>query len=118
MADLKLTLACWNYDRTRALMDGSVRPQGIELTYLNLFVAEAFQRMMRDHEFEVSELGLTFYIGSLDLEDPPFVAIPVFPLRFFSPLRDLCERRERHRVPAGPDRQKGRRALHLRTRCR
>ena len=48
MADLKLTLACWNYDRTRALMDGSVRPQGIELTYLNLFVAEAFQRMMRD----------------------------------------------------------------------
>jgi 4,5-dihydroxyphthalate decarboxylase len=83
MADLKLTLACWNYDRTRALMDGSVRPQGIELTYLNLFVAEAFQRMMRDHEFEVSELGLTFYIGSLGLDDPPFVAIPVFPLRFF-----------------------------------
>jgi 4,5-dihydroxyphthalate decarboxylase len=83
MADLKLTLACWNYDRTRALMDGSVRPQGIELTYLNLFVAEAFQRMMRDREFEVSELGLTFYIGSLDLDDPPFVAIPVFPLRFF-----------------------------------
>lgn len=83
MADLKLTLACWNYDRTRALMDGSVRPRGIELTYLNLFVAEVFQRMMRDREFEVSELGLTFYIGSLGLPDPPFIAIPVFPLRFF-----------------------------------
>ncbi len=83
MANLKLTLACWNYDRTRGLMDGSVRPEGIELTYLNLFVAEIFQRMVRDKEFEVSELGLTFYVGTLGLEDPPFIAIPVFPLRFF-----------------------------------
>ncbi len=83
MANLKLTLACWNYDRTRALMDGSVRPEGIELTYLNLFVADIFQRMVRNKEFEVSELGLTFYIGTLGLEEPPFIAIPVFPLRFF-----------------------------------
>jgi 4,5-dihydroxyphthalate decarboxylase len=64
-------------------MDGSVRPQGIELTYQNLFVAETFERMVRDKEFEVAELGLTFYIGMLGLPDPPFVAIPVFPLRFF-----------------------------------
>jgi 4,5-dihydroxyphthalate decarboxylase len=83
MADLKLTLACWNYDRTRALMDGSVRPQGIELTYLDLFVAETFQRMVRDREFHVSEMALTLYVGTLGLEDPPFVAIPIFPLRFF-----------------------------------
>ncbi|HEY7065244.1 MAG TPA: hypothetical protein VII06_27455 [Chloroflexota bacterium] len=83
MADLKLTLACWDYDRTRALMDGSIRPEGIALTYQNLFVAETFERMVRDKEFEVSELGLTFYIGTLGLPDPPFVALPVFPLRFF-----------------------------------
>ncbi len=83
MADLKLTLACWNYDRTRALMDGSVRPEGIELTYLSLFPAETFQRMVRFKEFEVSELGLTYYLATLGLEDPPFIAIPVFPLRCF-----------------------------------
>jgi 4,5-dihydroxyphthalate decarboxylase len=83
MADLKLTLACWDYDRTKALMDGSVRPEGIELTYKNLFVAETFERMVRDREFEVSEMAMTFYVGTLGLEDPPFIALPVFPLRFF-----------------------------------
>jgi 4,5-dihydroxyphthalate decarboxylase len=83
MADLKVTLACWNYDRTRGLMDGSVRPEGVDLTYRMAFVAEIFERMVRNKEFEVSELGLTFYLRSLELEDPPFIAIPVFPLRFF-----------------------------------
>jgi 4,5-dihydroxyphthalate decarboxylase len=31
MSDLKMTLACWNYDRTRALMDGSVKPEDLFL---------------------------------------------------------------------------------------
>jgi len=84
MADLKMTLACWNYDRTRALMDGSVKPEGIDLTYHNSFPAATFHRMMGKREFEASELGLTFYLDSLHEEDPPFVAIPVYPIRLFS----------------------------------
>ncbi len=83
MADLKLTLACWNYDRTRALMDGSVRPQGIELDYVNSFPAATFSRMMGKREFDASELGLTFYLDTLHEDDPPFVAIPAFPMRLF-----------------------------------
>jgi 4,5-dihydroxyphthalate decarboxylase len=83
MANLKITLACWNYDRTRGLMDGSICPDGVDLTYRMMFVAEIFERMVRNKEFEVSELGFTFYLRSLELENPPFVAIPVFPLRFF-----------------------------------
>ena len=31
MANLKLTLACWDYDRTRPLIDGRVKPEGIDL---------------------------------------------------------------------------------------
>jgi hypothetical protein len=65
MADLKMTLACWNYDRTRALMDGSVKPEGIELTYHSSFPAATFHRMMGKREFEASELGLTFYLDTL-----------------------------------------------------
>ena len=84
MADLKMTLACWNYDRTRALMDGSVKPEGIDLTYHNSFPAATFHRMMGKHEFEVSELGLTFYLDTLQEAEPPFVAIPAFPIRIFS----------------------------------
>jgi 4,5-dihydroxyphthalate decarboxylase len=84
MADLKLTLACWNYDRTRALMDGSVKPDGIELNYDNSFPAATFHRMMGQREFDASELGLTFYLDTLHEDDPPFVAIPIFPMRVFS----------------------------------
>jgi 4,5-dihydroxyphthalate decarboxylase len=83
MTDLPITLACWNYDRTRALMDGSVKPDGINLRYENLFPADNFPRMMRDREFEAAELGLTFYLATLHLDDPPFVAIPVYPIRLF-----------------------------------
>ena len=50
MSKLNLTLACWDYDRTRALMDGSVRPDGIDLTYLNMPVEETFFRMLRYRE--------------------------------------------------------------------
>ena len=84
MANLKMTLACWNYDRTRALMDGSVKPDGIDLTYHNSFPAATFHRMMDKHEFEASELGLTFYLDKLQEDVPPFVAIPAFPIRLFS----------------------------------
>jgi 4,5-dihydroxyphthalate decarboxylase len=83
MSRLRLTLACWNYDRTRALADGTVKPDGIELTYLNLPVEETFFRMMRYQEFEIAEMSLSSYTVSLFQEDPPFIAIPVFPSRVF-----------------------------------
>jgi 4,5-dihydroxyphthalate decarboxylase len=83
MPALRLTLACWDYDRTRALMDGTVAPEGIELVYLNQQVEETFFRMMRYREFDCSEMSLSSYVASLQAENPPFVAIPVFPSRFF-----------------------------------
>lgn len=83
MSKLKITLACWNYDRTRALMDGTVRPAGIDLNYLDLPVEETFFRMLRHREFDAAEMSLSSYTVSLFTEDRPFVAIPVFPSRFF-----------------------------------
>ena len=83
MSRLRLTLACWDYDRTRALADGSVRPDGIDLNVLNLHVEETFFRMLRNREFDVAEMSLSSYCVSLGREKPPFIAIPVFPSRFF-----------------------------------
>ena len=83
MSKLRLSLACWNYDRTRALMDGSVQPDGIELNYLNLPVEETFFRMLRNREFDVAELSLSSYTVSTFREPRPFIAIPVFPSRMF-----------------------------------
>ncbi|WP_420227293.1 ABC transporter substrate-binding protein [Pigmentiphaga litoralis] len=83
MAKLKLSFGCWNYDRTRALLDGTVQPDGIDLNYLNMPVEETFFRMLRNQEFDVAEMSLSSYSVSLFREDQPFIAIPVFPSRFF-----------------------------------
>ena len=83
MSKLNLSFACWNYDRTRALQDGSVQPDGINLNYLNLPVEETFFRMARFREFDISEMSLSSYCITLHRPDRPFVAIPIFPSRFF-----------------------------------
>jgi len=80
---LKLTFACWNYDRTRALADGRVRVDGVELNYIDLPVEETFFRMLRHREFDVAEMSLSSYVVSLFRKPQPFIAIPVFPSRFF-----------------------------------
>src|SRR5690606_40555217 len=81
---LRLAFACGDYDRTRALYEGTIQPDGIELTYLRLPVEETFFRMMRHREFEVAELSLSSYVKSLDLDPRPFVALPVYPSRMRS----------------------------------
>lgn len=83
MADLHLTLACGPYDRTLALQDGSIKPDGIELTYIARQPAEIFWRMLRYQEFDVSELSLSNYTSLVDAGECPFVAIPVFPSKVF-----------------------------------
>lgn len=83
MSDLRLTFACGPYDRTHALRDGSIKPDGIELTYLNLQPAEIFWRMLQYREFDVSEMSLSNYTTLVASGDAPFIAIPVFPSRVF-----------------------------------
>ena len=64
-------------------MEDRIPIDGIELTYLSLPVEETFFRMLRHHEFDVAEMSLSSYVISLFAENPPFIAIPVFPSRFF-----------------------------------
>jgi 4,5-dihydroxyphthalate decarboxylase len=79
----RLSLACFDYDRTRALRDGEIVPEGIELTYLTLPVEETFFRMLRHREFDACEMSLSSYAVSLASADPWLVAVPVFPSRAF-----------------------------------
>jgi 4,5-dihydroxyphthalate decarboxylase len=83
MSKLRLAMAFWNYDRTRALMEGRVPIDGVELNYLNLPVEEIFFRMLRHREFDVAELSLSSYTVSLFRDDAPFIAIPIFLSRYF-----------------------------------
>ena len=77
MSNLKLKLACWDYDRTRPLIDGRVKPDGIDLEIEILRPRQAFQRMLDNKEFHVSELSLASYTALKGRGDCPFVAVPV-----------------------------------------
>lgn len=83
MSELRLTLACGDYDRTRALKDGVVKPEGIELNYLPLQPEEIFWRMVRNEEFDVSEMSMSSYVMERARGKTRFIAISVFPSRVF-----------------------------------
>jgi 4,5-dihydroxyphthalate decarboxylase len=83
MEKLFLTVGCGNYDRTRALQTGAVQPEGIRLNYISLQPEEIFWRMSNFKEFDVSEMSLSNHVTMVSRGESPFVAIPVFPSRFF-----------------------------------
>lgn len=83
MSKLRLSLACWNYDRTRGLLEDRIPIDGIDLTYINIPVEETFFRMIRHREFDAAEMSLSSYTMSMFRDPRPFVAIPVFPSRSF-----------------------------------
>jgi hypothetical protein len=83
MTDPALTIGCFEYDTTRALFDGSVTAAGIDVSMeTGATLPEIFDRLIRGNEFDIAELGLTFYLRLLEV-DLPFVALPIFPNRVF-----------------------------------
>jgi 4,5-dihydroxyphthalate decarboxylase len=80
---LDMSLACWSYDRVQALVDGTVRPDGINLNMQTLDVEETFFRMLRNREFDAAEMSLSSYCVTLSRSERPFIAIPAYPSRFF-----------------------------------
>jgi 4,5-dihydroxyphthalate decarboxylase len=81
---MHLTIACGRYDRTQALIDGRVKPEGVDrLTYLALRPGETFWRMLNHEEFDASEMSLSSYTILRSEGDTRFIAIPVFPSRVF-----------------------------------
>ena len=65
MVEVPITIACGNYDRTRAIRDGRVKVEGCAVTYLPLYPEEIFFRAFRYQEFDVSELSFSSYIRTV-----------------------------------------------------
>lgn len=80
---LRLTCACWSYDRTSALQTGEISPKDISLAYTALPPEQTFLRQLRDKEFDVSEMSLSAYITARSKGDDEFLALPIFPSRIF-----------------------------------
>lgn len=84
MSLLRVTLACGSYDRTEALRNGIVRPEGIDLNYITIqSPPELFARMLTTAAFDVSEMSCAHAFIRRGRGDFPFVALPIFPSRMF-----------------------------------
>jgi 4,5-dihydroxyphthalate decarboxylase len=83
MTTHKLKTALQTLGHTRALKDGTVRPQGYELEFEEVpAIIQAFRRMVRGLEFDVSEMALTTYVAAR-AHRKRFTALPIFLVRGF-----------------------------------
>lgn len=90
MKNLPLTVALAHYDRHVALFDGTVAPEGLDLTVLQVGQSNTLphgsarhERMLRKGEFDACEVSLSSYLMAR-ARGWPFMAVPVFPRRLFS----------------------------------
>jgi 4,5-dihydroxyphthalate decarboxylase len=83
MAKLNLSLAVGPYDRTRALIDGSVQIDGVKAVGMTLSPEEIFFRAFRHAEFDICELSLSSFTVKTAQGNCPYVGVPAFVSRAF-----------------------------------
>lgn len=83
MTEHKLKAALQTLGHTQALKDGAVKPQGYTLEFEEVpAIIQAFRRMARGLEFEVSEMAITTYLCAR-AHHKAFTALPIFLVRGF-----------------------------------
>ncbi|MDP2410030.1 MAG: ABC transporter substrate-binding protein [Pseudolabrys sp.] len=83
MSLLPITIATWDYDRVRPLIDGRVRVEGCDVNYITMPVEECFERAYFHGEFEVAEIGFSPFLIALSRGPTPYLAVPAFLSRMF-----------------------------------
>src|SRR5450755_3267248 len=83
MAKLNLSLAVGPYDRTRALIDGTVQIDGVKPACMTLSPEEIFFRAFRHADFDICELSLSSYTVKTAQGGGDYVGVPAFVSRAF-----------------------------------
>jgi ABC-type nitrate/sulfonate/bicarbonate transport system substrate-binding protein len=83
MAELKLRAVTRTQGNNKALKDGTVKPRGCTLEFVEVDpLIDAFRRMVRGLEFDISEMALTTYITAR-AHGKRFTGLPIFLVRAF-----------------------------------
>jgi 4,5-dihydroxyphthalate decarboxylase len=101
MANLQLSLAITNNPRTRPIIDGRVKPDGIDFIKTVLGPAEMFWRQLSFAEFDVSEMSMSELMMIRARGDDRFIGIPVFTTRRFYHTGILARKDAKIDAPAG-----------------
>jgi len=96
---MRLKTALVTRGHTQPLKDGSIRPQTCEFEFEEVpAIIQAFRRMVRGLEFDVSEMAITTYLCARAY-GKRFTALPVFPMRAFHHGAIVCNTAANIRVP-------------------
>jgi 4,5-dihydroxyphthalate decarboxylase len=93
-----VSLAMADYDRTRPIIDGRVKPEGLALTVNPKWIAEFCERPVYE-EYDAAEMSLSWYLAAR-CRGEPVVALPIFPLRMPVFAYVLCRKNARYKKPA------------------
>src|ERR687886_3069834 len=83
MANLQLSLIMGSNDRSRPVLDGTVKPDGIDLTCTIAHPSEIFWRQLHFKEFDVSEMSLSSLLMIVAQGNTDWVGLPIFTSRRF-----------------------------------
>src|SRR5215216_3000024 len=83
MANLQLSLIMGANDRSRPVLDGTVKPDGIDLVSTVAHPSEIFWRQLHFKEFDVSEMSLSSLLMAMAQGNRDWVALPIFTSRRF-----------------------------------
>jgi 4,5-dihydroxyphthalate decarboxylase len=99
MSKLNLSVAIGNYDRARALFDGSVQIDGVDPVFMILSPEEIFFRAFRSQDFDICELSMSSFTVKTAERNCPYVGVPAFVSRAFR-HNSIYVRTDRIKSPA------------------
>ncbi len=83
MTERTLTVACWDYDRTRAVLDGRVVIDGWTVTPTVAPPGTLFPLAVGDAPYDVTEMSLASYLLQTSRGEGAYIAVPAFVSRAF-----------------------------------
>jgi 4,5-dihydroxyphthalate decarboxylase len=98
--DLPLSIAMSDNPRTRPVLEGKVKADGIAFTCTTMHPSELFWRQLCFAEFDVSEMSLSGLMMAVAGSDNRFVGIPVFTTRKMFQVGVLVRKDRGIEVPA------------------
>ena len=81
--NLQLSLACWNYDRCAALLDGTISIAGVDLNFCVKNPTDIFANAFTEAPFDICELSASSYVLQVAEGHCEYIAIPIFISRAF-----------------------------------
>ena len=98
--NLRLSIGITNNPRTWPILDGTVKPDGIDLIPSILHPSELFWRQLHFAEFALSEMSVSSFMIVTGLGDQRFVGVPIYTTRRFYHTAILVRRKAGIESPA------------------